>query len=72
MSLEKIRLVRQALSGKVMIARFGKDQNLALEHKEVEQDFMAVLDQMCDKNGIDWSFEVPNGKVEMTLRRVKA
>ena len=72
MSLDKIRLVYQTLSEKVMIARFGKDQNIALEHRDAEQDFTLVLDQMCGKKGIDWSFEGADGKIEMTLRRVKA
>lgn len=41
--LNKIRLTRAALSGRIVIARFGKDETLALDHRDATSEFYQTL-----------------------------
>lgn len=67
--LNKIRLVFQELSQKPMIARFGKNPNLALDHRDAEQEFMDIIVRMCGDKGFKWNFSDSKYEYDMIVTK---
>lgn len=43
--LDKIQIRRTAISGRIVLARFGKDPTLALEQRDAQSEFFQAI---CD------------------------
>ena len=69
--LDNIKLVVSDLTGKIMLARFGKNPNLALDHREAEQDFFLVIEKMCGEKGLEWEFNSPDFNYEIKVKKTK-
>jgi hypothetical protein len=70
-NLRKLGLRVSRLSGKVYIARFGKDPTLALETREALQEFIVA---MLDWIGVDHEREITSSdgrKFVVSLREIK-
>ena len=68
--LDKVRVVCSSLTGSIMIARFGKKPNVALEHREAKADVIRALTEhmMTDapKGSVE-EFTLDDKKYRLTL-----
>jgi len=77
MSLNKTRLCVAPLSSRIVLARFGKDQSVALETRDAMNEFLqciveyAFSGDMPDEGEVaEVNFGGGNEQFELTLRRV--
>lgn len=78
-TLDRIEIRRTALTGKIVLARFGKDPNLALEQREAQNEFWQTLIAFAFDGkmpGVGQAVEVKVGggdeQFTVTVRRIPA
>lgn len=70
MALSNIRVVCSLLTGSIMIARFGKKPNIALEHRPAEEEVLRALTKHMMEDapkGSEKVFTLGEEKYRLTL-----
>lgn len=76
MSLAKIGIRHAPLSNRIVLARFGKDPELALETRDAMDEFLKALVSYCFDgkvppagDGMEWSFGGGDEQYEIVIKR---
>ncbi|WP_018900392.1 hypothetical protein [Rhizobium sp. 2MFCol3.1] len=76
MSIEKTGIRHAPLSNRIVLARFGKDPEVALETRDAMDEFLKALVSYCfdgkvpePGEGMEWSFGGGDEQYEIVIKR---